>query len=112
MDKSFVISTTTALALGYAAGFATDGLTAKASKAIDHEECIEKTLGAGAVSTLETFLEAQMCPLMNAAFDVDDCSADDFHKNGVGVRIRDEGDGWVVESCPKRPGTWTEGSPE
>jgi len=112
MDKSFVISTTTALALGYAAGFATDGFTAKASKSIMHEECIEKELGAGAITTLESFLEAQMCPLMNTAFDVTDCSAADFKVNGVGVRIRSEGSGWAVESCPKRPGTWTEGAPE
>lgn len=57
MNKAYIISLTTALGLGYAAGFATDGLTAEAAMAGSHTEVVTFDLDAAAQDSFEVFFE-------------------------------------------------------
>lgn len=60
--RAFVISTVTATSLGFTAGFASSGLTAKASVSSNKKATVNKTIGVAAKSTLETFLDNKVCP--------------------------------------------------
>lgn len=46
---------------------------------------VEKKLGAGAAATFEAFLEAQMCPQVNAEFGTSVCTAETFKSLSQGV---------------------------
>lgn len=60
-NKSFVISTVTALALGYTAGFATDGFTARAGVAqLKNERPVIKAVAATPQATIESALLARL----------------------------------------------------
>ena len=97
MNKAFIIATATALSFGYAAGFASDGLVAKAAISQKREVQIEKPLRGGASTTLENFLENQLYPDVVDKFDlaVKECTADIFKSAGFCI-------GWIDSD----PGYW------
>lgn len=114
--KKYLVSSVLAVSMGWAAGFASQGLVAKAAIVKEHRITVEKNLGAAAASTFESFLAAQLCPLANAQFDVADCSVADFQEVGHPVFIMWKagdpdaeppvGGWWNVVAHPMRSGDW------
>jgi len=119
MNKAYVISTVTALALGYTAGFTSDNLTAKAAIERDHNTVVEYGVGTGAAqATWEGYLEGWLCGKVVDEFGIDaeDCDVELFKSRGVSVfweiYEEEETPRWVVKSNVTIPGTWVAGEPE
>lgn len=87
---AYLISVTTAVALGYAAGFATDGIVAADTQPHTLQKVVSLDLGAGAASTFEGFLLNQMCPQIDSAFGLaaDTCDVDDIKDKTQGVTVQ------------------------
>jgi hypothetical protein len=117
MNRAYVISTTTALALGYAAGFSTDNITAKAAVDSARTEVVNATLSPGAKSTVENFVNANICPTVNTALELsggDVCSAVDHAKRLCldWSRRPGETERVLVSASISVPGSWTPGNPD
>lgn len=61
MNKAFLISTVTALALGYTAGFATNGLNAQAAVSADRDFSYSFVPGAAAKSAVTSWVQSNAC---------------------------------------------------
>ena len=109
--KAFVISTATALSLGYGAGLASD-FDAKAAQSQSVKQSCEVTLPAGAQSTVETFLVNQCCANINSDLGLsgaDVCGSEDIRV----MSISWQNDGAAkLRASFEVPGTWTPGAPE
>lgn len=62
MDKSFLISVTTALALGYGAGFATNGFEAQAASPLEQSVSVDITLTTAQANALAGIVQNKACP--------------------------------------------------
>ena len=117
MNKAYVISVTTAIALGYAAGFTTNGLTASAGKLEKRSAVVEKYLTQAASTTLENFVVNQLCEKVVGEFDVSSntCNIETFKENGVEFKHEPHSSGkrvWLVRAKVDVEGTWTPGTPQ
>lgn len=66
MNKAFLISTTAALALGYAGGFASNGLLAQAAVAFVEPHSVSVMLGEPVEDTIEALVQQRACPQLDA----------------------------------------------
>lgn len=115
MNKAHLISVSTALALGYAGGFAADGMVAKAAINAPRPEIVNVTLGPTAQVNLEAFVDAKLCPAVDTKLELagpDACSAArdarricmTWAKDSEGVtRVK-------VSAALESAGTWTPGA--
>jgi hypothetical protein len=85
------------------------------AKPVDYTAEVEIFLGAGAASTFETFLDAQFCPEVDAAFALpaNTCDIDLIKSRGpnLGVQWVDSNgdsvaDAWRMYAHPKLPGNF------
>lgn len=68
--KLYAISLTTALAAGYAAGFASEGWEAHASQPVVQTQQFVGQLGPAAQSAVESWAQSQFCAALNAQYEL------------------------------------------
>ncbi len=75
MNKAYLISVSTALALGYSAGFATDNLTAHAATSMSMSQNVPVRLvqGGAAETQLFAWLDAQGCSSLDTDYGENVC---------------------------------------
>lgn len=116
MNKGFLISTVTALALGYMAKFAVDGIAEAATIPQIRPYDIAKKLGVGAQTTWESFLTAQLCGQFTTDYGADagTCDVAAFKATPGGIRIYwlESESKWVAHGQINVVGTWTPGAPQ
>jgi hypothetical protein len=96
MTKVHRITVATALALGYAAGFASDGLLSASAIESERSENLSMYLPQGAEESLETYIVNQGCDALDAKLGLtgaDVCSA---------TNIRAASQNWKAD--PENPG--------
>lgn len=103
--KAYFIPTTIALALGYTAGFATDGLSEVEALPLQNAQTVCSEVAAEQVSTVETFLANLLCEDVKSAFGLSVCPASAIRQNGVSIKWSEEGS---VNMCThiKHQGSW------
>lgn len=78
---------------------------------ITYGQVVSKTLGVGAASTWESFLDNQYCPEVDTAFGfaADTCDVDMLktYTTGLLVKWEDETSTWVLKSRPEFTGPFT-----
>lgn len=78
---------------------------------VTYGKVVSKTLGAGAASTWESFLDTQYCPEVDTAFGfaADTCDVDMLktYTTGLTVRWNDTTSTWVLRSRPEFTGPFT-----
>jgi len=116
MNKSYVISVATALSLGYAAGFATDNITAQASVERTQTEIVNKRLSESAKATIESYVQSQACEEVNTKYDLTGELACDVTRDLLAVSIIwSEEEGARVADLAARfelGGSWSPGTPQ
>jgi hypothetical protein len=104
-----LISTATALALGYAAGFASDGLVAQAAKSVDHKEVVSLDVANDhpAIVAIWEKVEQATCNLADAqaGFDAGTCAL----VPGSAVSLRRGETSTHVSAAHIYPGTFSPG---
>jgi len=70
MNKVYIVTTSLALAMGWVAGFETQGLTAQAQRPYSTERQIGLEVTPGQQSTIENWAQARFCTQINEEFEL------------------------------------------
>lgn len=109
MDKVHAITVSTALALGYAAGFASDNLTAQAAVPKELEHTVSGAVTGPALSCFANCAATYVCPVVDSSLGLsgdDTCVAGDFEF--VGLQKQPDGSYHGIGQV-SLDGTWTKG---
>lgn len=107
--KAHLISHAAAVAAGVATTLVVAGAPEVDAIPMPRDRNVSVELQAGAASTLESFLVAQLCPQVVAAFGGTCTTADVFRTFGVDLQWEDDGEGggaWTANSHVRKAGDW------
>lgn len=104
--KGYFIPTTIALALGYTAGFASDGLLEANAVELQHQAVVCSAIPPAQTGAAENFLGNILCDDIKEAFGIDTCPAQAIRQRGVQFKWDD--DTGNISACTNihRTGNW------
>jgi hypothetical protein len=104
--RAYFIPVTIAAALGYTAGFASDGLSEANAVEVQRNAVVCSSIAPEQTATVETFLGNILCDDIKSEFGIDACPANAIRQRGVRFKWDEEsGD---ISACTniRRVGNW------